>query len=124
MEVVMSVRAVRGAITVFDNTKESILEGTKELLDEIIVRNELDNENIISAIFSVTNDLNATFPAVAARELGWRDISLMCTNEIDVPGSLEKCIRVLIHFNTEKKNDEIKHVYLKGATILRPDISN
>ncbi|QNU65318.1 chorismate mutase [Ruminiclostridium herbifermentans] len=120
----MSVRAVRGAITVFENAKESILEGTKELLVEMINRNEIDNESIISVIFSVTNDLNATFPAIAARELGWNDISLMCTNEINVPKSLEKCIRVLIHFNTEKKNNEINHVYLKGATVLRPDISN
>lgn len=119
----MFVRSVRGAITVSENTNKSILEGTKELLVEIINRNELDNASIISAIFSVTKDLNATFPAIAARELGWNDISLMCTNEIDVPNSLEKCIRVLIHFNTEKKNDEIKHVYLKGATVLRPDIT-
>ncbi len=118
----MFVRAIRGAITVLDNTEKSILEGTKELLVEIINRNELDKESIISAIFSVTNDLNATFPAIAARELGWRDISLMCTNEIDVPNSLEKCVRILIHFNTEKKNDEITHVYLKGASVLRPDI--
>ncbi len=118
----MAVRAVRGAITVSDNTKELILEGTKELLVEIIKRNSLENIDMISAIFTVTQDLNATFPAVAARQIGWNDIPLMCTNEIDVPGSLEKCIRVLIHINTEKSNVEINHVYLKGAQVLRPDL--
>ncbi len=118
----MCVRAIRGAITVSENTKESILEGTRELLIEIIKRNELDNVDVISAIFTVTSDLNATFPAIAARELGWTDISLMCTNEIDVPGSLKKCVRALIHFNTNKSNKDISHVYLKGATILRPDL--
>jgi len=118
----MFVRAIRGAITVSENTKNSILEGTKELLVEIIERNNLNEEDIISAIFTVTSDLNATFPAIAAREIGWTDISLMCTNEIDVPGSLKSCIRVLIHINTDKNNNEMNHVYLKGATILRPDL--
>lgn len=119
----MSVRAIRGAITVSENTKEAILEGTGELLAEIIKRNDLKNEDIISAIFTVTGELNAAFPAVAARGLGWNDISLMCTNEIDVPGSLKNCIRILIHFNTHKRNSEINHVYLKGAAVLRPDLS-
>lgn len=119
----MSVRAIRGAITVSENTKESILEGTKELLVEIVKRNALDNSDIISAFFTVTHDLNATFPAVAAREIGWNDISLMCTNEIEVPGSLKKCIRVLIHVNTDKGNSEMNHAYLNGATVLRPDLS-
>lgn len=119
----MLVRAIRGAITVSENTKESILEGTRELLVEIIKRNDFDYLDIISAIFTVTSDLNTTFPAIAARELGWTDISLMCTNEIDVPGSLKKCVRVLLHFNTDKSNKDINHVYLKGATVLRPDIT-
>ncbi|MHB8063463.1 MAG: chorismate mutase [Ruminiclostridium sp.] len=118
----MFVRAIRGAITVSKNTKESILEGTRELLVEMIKRNNLDDLDIISIIFSVTSDLNATFPAIAARELGLTDISLMCTKEIDVPGSLSSCVRVLIHFNTDKKNNEITHIYLNGATVLRPDI--
>ncbi|ACL76081.1 chorismate mutase [Ruminiclostridium cellulolyticum] len=118
----MAVRAVRGAITVPENTKESIWEGTKELLVEIVNRNSLKNADIISAIFTVTHDLSAAFPAVAARQIGWNDIPLMCTNEIDVPGSLEKCVRVLIHINTEKTNAEINHVYLNGAAVLRPDL--
>lgn len=116
-------RAIRGAITVSENTRESILEGTRELLLEIIKRNNVDNLNIISAIFTVTRDLNATFPAIAARELGWTDVSLICTNEIDVPNSLKSCVRVLIHFNTDKSNIDINHVYLKGAKVLRPDLS-
>jgi chorismate mutase len=118
----MLVRAIRGAITVNENTREDILKATRELLNEIILKNELEQDDIISAIFTLTNDLNAVFPAVAARELGWTDISLMCTNEICVPGSLEKCVRVLIHFNTEKSNKDINHVYLKGAEKLRPDL--
>lgn len=118
----MLVRAVRGAITVEQNTKEEILTSTEELLREIVKRNNLDNDNIISAVFTMTNDLNAAFPAVAARQLGWTDISLMCTNEINVPGSLQKCIRVLIHFNTDKSNKDIKHVYLREAEKLRPDL--
>ncbi len=119
----MLVRAIRGATTVIENSRDAILEGTRELLEQIIERNNLNNADIISAIFTLTSDLNAVFPAVAARELGWNDIALMCTNEIDVPGSLKSCIRVLIHFNTDKTNSDIKHVYLKGAAVLRPDLS-
>ncbi len=119
----MSVRAIRGATTVPENTKEAILEGTAELLAELIKRNDLKNGDVISAFFTVTGDLNATFPAVAAREIGWTDISLMCTNEIDVPGSLKSCIRIMIHFNTDRENSDINHVYLKGAAVLRPDLS-
>ncbi|EGD48746.1 chorismate mutase [Ruminiclostridium papyrosolvens DSM 2782] len=119
----MAVRAVRGAITVSENTKELIWEGTKELLVEIIERNSLEYTDIISVIFTVTQDLNAAFPAVAARQIGWNDIPLMCTSEINVPGSLKKCIRVMIHINTEKTNTDINHVYLKGAQVLRPDLA-
>lgn len=119
----MLVRAIRGAITVSENSRESILEGTRELLEEIIKKNNLNNSDIISAIFTMTSDLNAVFPAVAAREIGWTDFALMCTQEIDVPGSLKSCVRVLIHYNTHKSNEEIKHVYLRGATVLRPDLS-
>ena len=80
------------------------------------------NEDVISIVFTVTRDLDAAFPAVAARQIGLTDIALMCMNEISVPGSLEKCIRVMIHFNTDKSNSEIKHVYLNRARILRPDL--
>lgn len=116
------VRAIRGAITVESNTADEIIDGTKMLLEEIAKANFLVQDDAISIIFSSTKDLNATFPAVAARQLGWTEVSLMCTNEIEVPGSLEKCIRVILHINTEKSNKEIKHIYLKGAKILRPDL--
>lgn len=116
------VRAIRGATTVENNDAVEMLRETEKLLVEIIEKNDLKEEDIISIIFTVTNDLNAAFPAVAARNLGWTSIALMCTNEIPVPGSLEKCIRVLMHINSDKKNTEIKHVYLNNAKVLRPDL--
>lgn len=119
----MLVRAIRGAITIPENTKEAILEGARELLTEIINNNEIKVSDLISIIFTMTNDLNAVFPAVAAREMGLNDVPLMCSNEIDVPGSLRSCVRVLVHTNTDKANSEIKHIYLKGAAVLRPDLA-
>ncbi|WP_027630767.1 chorismate mutase [Ruminiclostridium cellobioparum] len=119
----MLVRAIRGAITVPENTKEAILEGTRDLLAEIINNNEIKTSDLISIIFTMTSDLNAVFPAVAAREMGLNDVPLMCSNEIDVPGSLRSCVRVLIHINTDKAGSEIKHIYLKGAAVLRPDLA-
>lgn len=118
----MPVRAVRGATTIENNNMHDIIEGTKELLCKIVEENGIDEDSLISIIFTATKDLNAAFPAAAARQLGWNNIALICTNEIDVPNSLEKCIRVLMHFNTGKSNKDIKHVYLKGAKILRPDL--
>ncbi|MCX7921783.1 MAG: chorismate mutase [Clostridia bacterium] len=118
----MMVRAIRGATTVENNDATEIINETRVLLSEIIEKNALELNNVISVIFSVTNDLDAAFPAVAARQIGWTNIALMCTNEINVPGSLKKCIRILVHFNTEKSNEEVAHVYLKGARILRPDL--
>lgn len=120
--VCLVVRAVRGATTIDNNTSEDIIKETKYLLSEIIEKNGIDKADIISIIFSTTKDINATFPAVAAREMGMTDIALMCTNEMEVPGSLEKCIRVLMHINTEKTNKEIKYIYLKKAKSLRPDL--
>lgn len=117
------VRAVRGATTVELNNADEIIAETGELLKKIIEENNIKVEDIISVFFSVTRDIDAAFPAVAARRLGWTDIALICTNEIDVPGSLQKCIRILIHFNTDKKNSEINYVYLKEARSLRPDLS-
>lgn len=120
----MFVRAVRGAITVENNSSSDILNETEKLLETICNKNVLQKEDIISVIFTMTKDLNAEFPALAARKMGWNDVSLLCTNEIDVPEGLKKCIRVLIHFNTEKNNNEIQHIYLNNAKSLRPDISN
>lgn len=117
----MHCRGVRGATTVEENTAWAILAATRELLALIVEANDLKVEDVASAIFTTTSDLTAAFPARAAREIGWRDVALLDAQEIPVPGSLERCIRVLIHWNTEKSAAEIKHVYLKGAQALRPD---
>jgi chorismate mutase len=116
------VNAIRGATTVDENTEQEILEATSELLKAMLEQNGIETEDIISVIFSVTTDLNAAFPAVAARRMGWTETALMCTYEIDVPGSLRKCIRVMMHIRTEKKSRELKFVYLKAARQLRPDL--
>ena len=116
----MYCRGIRGATTVEHNDREEILAATRELLELIITRNALKTEDIASAIFSLTADLDAEFPAVAARGLGWTDTALMCAREIPVPDSLGKCIRVLIHVNTTRSANEIQHVYIKGAVNLRP----
>lgn len=118
----MAVRAVRGATTVIANTSEDIIKETTLLLKNIIEANDLNEDDIISIIFTATHDLNADFPAKAAREIGLTRVALMCMKEIEVPGSLEKCIRILVHVNTDKRNDEIKHVYLNNARVLRPDL--
>ena len=115
-------RGIRGATTADANTREAILEATRDMLERLIAANGLRPEDIASAVFSTTADLNAEFPAVAARELGWLDTALFCTHEMDVPGSLRSAIRVLIHWNTPKRNAEIRHVFLRGAQALRPDI--
>jgi chorismate mutase len=117
----MCCRGIRGATTADANTREAILEATREMLQQIILANDLRPEDIASAIFSTTPDLNAEFPAVAARELGWLDTALMCTHEMAVSGSLERCVRVLIHWNTTRRADEIVHVYIRGARWLRPE---
>ena len=117
-------RGIRGATTVDTNTKEDILARTKELLQQMIDVNQIEKENVAYAMFTTTSDLDAEFPALAARELGWRDVALLCGREIDVPGSLGKCVRILILYNTEKGSHEIEHIYIHGAVNLRPDVSN
>ncbi|HVU68883.1 MAG TPA: chorismate mutase [Ktedonobacteraceae bacterium] len=116
----MYCRGIRGATTIERNDREEILSATTELLQLIIRHNDLQTEDIASAIFSLTEDLDAEFPAVAARTLGWTEVPLMCTREIPVPGSLGKCIRVLVHVNTTRSLSEIRHVYIRGAVSLRP----
>lgn len=115
----MPIRGIRGATTVANNKKEEIIAATRELLSEIEKKNQLNIGEIASAIFSSTKDLNAEFPAVAARELGWNETPLLCTREIDVPGSLPKCIRILLLVNSDKKQNEVKHIYLREAVNLR-----
>jgi chorismate mutase len=119
----MRCRGVRGATTVEANTRDEILSSTRQLLALMIRANGIEPEDVASAMFSVTSDLNAEFPALAARQLGWIDVPLLCTYEVDVPGSLRRCIRVLVHWNTETPQHQIKHVYIKEATRLRPDLS-
>ena len=114
-------RGIRGATTVEENSAEAILSATRELLYIIIRANEIDQEDVASAIFTTTKDLDATYPALAARQLGWYDAALLCGHEMDVPGSVSRCIRILVHWNTRKKPGEIVHVYLRKAKGLRPD---
>ncbi len=114
-------RGVRGATTVDENTKEAILDATREMLFIMIRANNIRPEDVASAYFTTTTDLNATHPALAARQLGWYDAALLCGHEMQVPGSLARCIRVLIHWNTTCKAKEIIHVYLREAKSLRPD---
>jgi chorismate mutase len=119
----MFCRGVRGATTAEDDSPDEILKATRQLLALMIRENEIKPEDVASAIFSTTIDLVGEFPALAARQLGWWDVALMCVHELNVPGSLRRCIRVLLHWNTEKAADEIIHIYVKGAAHLRPDRS-
>lgn len=117
----MMCRGVRGATVVEGNTREAILAGTRELLQHMIDANGIDPDDVASTIFTTTRDLNAEFPAVAARQLGWYDQALLCGHEMAVPGALDRVVRVLIHWNTTKGPEEISHIYLNGAESLRPD---
>ena len=119
----MLCRGVRGATTADSDTREDILKAARQLLALMIRVNGIEARDVASAIFTTTTDLKAEFPALAARQLGWLDVALLCTHELDVPGSLRLCIRILLHWNTSKSPQEITHVYIKGATSLRPDLS-
>jgi chorismate mutase len=119
----MRCQGIRGATTADENTAEAILVATGELLRLLVEANGLRQEHVGSAIFTVTPDLTAVFPARAAREMGWTDVPLLCAQEIPVCGDVQRCIRVLVLWNTEKDQSEIVHVYAKGARGLRPDLS-
>ena len=114
-------RGVRGATTAEANTREAILAATHELLCLMIEANLIEPDDVASAIFTTTIDLNADYPALAARALGWHDVALMCMHEMNVSHGLQQCIRILLHWNTEVSAQEVKHVYIKGAINLRPD---
>ena len=119
----MGVRGIRGAITVEEDTSQEVLAQTKELMEEIIRQNPVDPEDVAAIFITVTNDIISDFPAKAIRSIpGWDLVPLMCSNEIPVSGSLAKCIRIMMIANTELKQNEIKHIFLKGATKLRPDL--
>lgn len=121
----MAVRGIRGAVTVTENTEFAILTATREVLSKMVENNPgLVPEAMASAWFTVTPDLDAAYPAKAARQLDWQWVPLLCTQEIPVPDGLPMCIRVLIHWNTERSQTEIQHVYLGEAVRLRPDLSN
>jgi chorismate mutase len=121
----MRCRGIRGATTVEANEGEQILEATAELLTEMLRANDLQEEDVASAFFTTTRDLNAEFPALAARDrLGWQHVALLCAHEMDVPGSMPMCLRILLHVNTERDAGDLQHIYLRGARKLRPDLEN
>lgn len=117
------VRAIRGAITVENNDKNEIWDAAEEMLSEILKKNNVKIYDMISITFTLTPDLNACYPAVRVREMGITDVPLMNMCELPVPGALEKCIRVIVEINSDKSLDEIRHVYLRGAKKLRPDLT-
>ncbi|PID84667.1 MAG: chorismate mutase [Chloroflexi bacterium] len=114
-------RGVRGATTVANNEPEAIYTATRELLYTMVRHNNINPEDVASAYFTTTTDINAAYPATAARQLGWLDVPLLCGHEMDVPNSLPRCVRILLHWNTSKSQQEITHVYLHEAHTLRPD---
>ena len=119
----MTVRGVRGATVAAEDQADAILSATRELLEALLQANpEMQTQDIASVIFTVTQDLSAVYPAAAARQAGWGDVPLICAREIPVPGGLPRCIRLLIHWNTAIPQAEIRHVYLKEAAGLRPDL--
>ena len=120
----MTVRGVRGAITASSDQPEAILKATTHLIEALLETNpEMRTNDIASALFTVTDDLSTAYPAQAARQMGWEEVPLMCAREIPVPGSLARCIRVLLHWNTELPQSAIRHVYLGAAASLRSDLA-
>ena len=114
-------RGLRGATTVPKNEADAILQATTELLGALVDANDLQEADVASVVFTATPDLDAAYPAVAARRLGWTETALLCVQEMAVRGSLPRCIRVLIHWNTDQAQDQLRHVYLREAKRLRPD---
>jgi chorismate mutase len=119
----VAVRAIRGAVQVDANEREAIVEGTAELVAEVMARNDLVTDDVISVLFTATPDLTAEFPALAARKNGFHDVPLLCAAEIDVPGAMPRVVRLLMHAETPRSRPGIRHVYLRGATALRLDIA-
>jgi len=118
----MPVRALRGAIQVDADDRDAILDGTTELLTEVLRRNGLSGEDLISVVFTATPDLTAEFPAYAARLLGFTDVPLLCASEIDVPGAMPRVLRLMAHVETDRPRAALHHVYLRGAAALRRDL--
>jgi len=120
----MAVRGIRGATSIDEDSPEKMIAATEELLAEVLRRNGISEfDEVVSAIFTTTDDLTSTFPAEAARRLGMNQVPLLCAREIPVPNSMPRCIRVLLHVNTEKTQAEMAHIYLREAKKLRPDVN-
>jgi chorismate mutase len=119
----VAVRAVRGAVQIGGHDRDDILAGTAELVTEVMGRNELSTDDVISVVFTVTPDLTAEFPALAARKLGFQEVPLLCAAEIDVPGAMPRVVRLMMHIETSKPRSALQHVYLRGAAALRLDIA-
>jgi chorismate mutase len=120
----MPMRGIRGATTVTVDDLDSVLQATRELLEMILQENDgICLDDIASVLFTTTEDIASAYPALAARQMGWELVPMMCAREIPVPGSLPMCIRVLIHWNADKEQSEIKHIYLRDAVKLRPDLA-
>jgi chorismate mutase len=120
----MRLRGIRGATTVDANTREAILAASTELLSAITEANGIQRDDVASVFFSTTSDLNAEFPALAARHMGWSHVALMCAHEMNVPGSLPMCLRIMMHVNTERTPEELRFIYLRGARVLRQDLAD
>jgi chorismate mutase len=119
----VSVRAVRGAVQVASDDRAEILEATTELVTEVMARNALPTDDVISVLFTATRDLTAEFPALAARKLGFQEVPLLCAAEISVPGAMPRVVRLMMHIETDKPRSQVQHVYLRGAAALRLDIA-
>jgi len=119
----VAVRAIRGAVQVDANDRAAVLDGTTDLVTEVMTRNSLVTDDVISVLFTATPDLNAEFPALAARKIGFQDVPLLCAAEIAVPGAMPLVVRLLMHVETDKPRSAIQHVYLRGAAALRMDIA-
>lgn len=119
----MKLRAIRGATCLVQDDAQEMADAVTELLSEILVRNEVSLDELVSIFFTATPDLHSAFPAAAARGIGLADVPLMCAQELDITGAMEKVIRVMLHVQTDTPRNEIKHVYLRGAEALRKDIA-
>jgi chorismate mutase len=119
----VAVRAVRGAVQVGSDDRAEILAATTELVTEVMTRNELSTDDVISVLFTATTDLTAEFPALAARKLGFQEVPLLCASEISVPGAMPRVVRLMMHIETDKPRSHMQHVYLRGAAALRLDIA-
>ena len=119
----LAVRALRGATTVDSDTAEQVRERTISLLEQMVERNGVDHDDIISVLFTATDDIHSIFPATAARDIGFGDIPLICARELDIEGSLPRVVRVMAHVETDRARSEVAHVYLRGAEVLRRDLA-